>query len=384
MAIEQPNFNLVYASGTKIGEIKTMPVADYTRGWGYLATNEAPPMEYFNYLQNYSDRRIGYLFKSARIRESNKAYTIDCVITSPNLSSKFTLVCTQDGTTATQEPNYDNVKLGDIITDGSSKWKVAYSKGGVTTVNGKSADGNGNIQLDSLKNPNKLTIKVNGSTKIDYDGSTEQSVDITPSMLDIVNLIYPIGAIYISVSSTNPSTLFKGTVWRQIEAGYTLIQAGTSSWGETYSASAIGGYGTASHTIRNSNLPMHTHTASGSTNVSGGHTHTKGTMNIKGNFAWELMGQTGSNTRYSGAFYYNNSELQWYNQNSSGSVYGGSHAIVGFDASREGAWTGETSANGDHSHSVNITIDNSGGELNPSPISNMQPSIAVYMWQRTD
>lgn len=38
----------------------------------------------------------------------------------------------------------------------------------------------------------------------------------------IVNLIYPIGSIYISVSSTSPATLFSGTTWSQLKDRFLL------------------------------------------------------------------------------------------------------------------------------------------------------------------
>lgn len=62
--------------------------------------------------------------------------------------------------------------------------------------------------------------------------------------------IYPIGAIYMSVSSTSPASLFGGT-WEQIQNRF-LLAAGSS-----YAAGNTGGEAT--HTLTESEMPSHTH-----------------------------------------------------------------------------------------------------------------------------
>lgn len=61
---------------------------------------------------------------------------------------------------------------------------------------------------------------------------------------------YPIGAIYMSVDSTNPSTLFGG-IWEQIKDRFIL------GVGDTYSNGATGGE--ANHTLTVSEMPSHNH-----------------------------------------------------------------------------------------------------------------------------
>lgn len=77
------------------------------------------------------------------------------------------------------------------------------------------------------------------------------------------------------------------------------------------------------------------------TNQIPSHAHSRGTMNIKGYFGWELMGQITSRNLFGGPFYSNSANRFSYNENSSGSTYGGTHNTIGFDASRN--WTGVTS-----------------------------------------
>lgn len=62
---------------------------------------------------------------------------------------------------------------------------------------------------------------------------------------------YPIGAIYLSVKQTNPSTWFGGT-WEQIKDCFLL------SAGNTYEAGATGGE--AYHTLSINEMPSHHHT----------------------------------------------------------------------------------------------------------------------------
>ena len=65
-----------------------------------------------------------------------------------------------------------------------------------------------------------------------------------------VDLIYPVGSIYMSVNATNPKELFGGT-WEQIKGRFLL---GMSS---SYSAGSTGGEAT--HTLTTSEIPFHNH-----------------------------------------------------------------------------------------------------------------------------
>ena len=66
----------------------------------------------------------------------------------------------------------------------------------------------------------------------------------------LLNTFYPVGSIYMSVNSTNPSTMFGGT-WQQLEDRF-LLGAGS-----TYTAGATGGE--AAHTLTINEMPSHSH-----------------------------------------------------------------------------------------------------------------------------
>ena len=69
-------------------------------------------------------------------------------------------------------------------------------------------------------------------------------------MIINTDLIYPIGAIYLSVSATNPATLFGGK-WEQIKDRFLLAA------GDTYAIGTTGGEAT--HKLTVAEMPSHKH-----------------------------------------------------------------------------------------------------------------------------
>lgn len=69
---------------------------------------------------------------------------------------------------------------------------------------------------------------------------------------DVPNKVYPIGSIYMSVNSTNPSELFGGE-WERIQDRF-LLASGT-----TYENGSTGGSATVTLTASQSGLPAHSH-----------------------------------------------------------------------------------------------------------------------------
>lgn len=115
-----------------------------------------------------------------------------------------------------------------------------------------------------------LRLKVGGTeankkvlTCINTSGDCEWQDSGAGDMEEIVNAIYPIGAIYISVNSANPNTLFNNTSWTRIANGKFLVSRGTSPAdknGESrfFATRADTGKGTAgtySHTLTREETP---------------------------------------------------------------------------------------------------------------------------------
>ena len=80
---------------------------------------------------------------------------------------------------------------------------------------------------------------------------------------DLLNKVYPVGSIYMSVVNVSPASFLGGT-WQAIEQGRMLMAAG-SSW----QAGTTGG--AAYHTLTVQEMPAHDHSAVET--AAGGHTH---------------------------------------------------------------------------------------------------------------
>ena len=156
----------------------------------------------------------------------------------------------------------------------------------------------------------------------------------------LLDLIYPVGSIYLSVNSASPDTLFGGT-WEQIQGRFLF---GMSS---SYPAGSQGGEAT--HTLTEAELPSHRHSIpslSGSAASDGAHTH-------------NVSGGAGSGGSSAG--------LESY-----GSGYSSFREI-----------TNAAQSAGAHTHSVTTTASNTGYTGSGSAHNNMPPYLAVYIWKRT-
>ena len=170
---------------------------------------------------------------------------------------------------------------------------------------------------------------------------------------------YPVGAYYISSDPTSPATLFGGT-WERIQDRM-IVAAGS-----TFTAGTTGGSTAKKLSVQN--MPYHNH----SCDTQGGHTHTRGSMNITGSIGSGCSQDAGVYESVSGAFA--GTSYGKYSVSDSNSYFSTVTHNVNFDASRN--WYGETSGNGWHSH--NIGYNGNGQEFDV-----MNPYIVAYVWRRT-
>ena len=147
---------------------------------------------------------------------------------------------------------------------------------------------------------------------------------------------FPVGAIYISTTSTNPSTYFGGT-WVEIQGRFLL---GRSS---SYAAGSQGGE--ASHKLTSNEMPSHNHSVSiNTTNLTG----SLKTVIYKSYTATGIVSQSKDTA----------------NKN------------CGTTADTFGGATYSINASHNHSGSIGSTGGNAAH-------NNMPPYLAVYIWKRT-
>lgn len=83
--------------------------------------------------------------------------------------------------------------------------------------------------------------------------SVEHQIIHQANLALVLQAVYPVGSIYISTNSTNPSTLFGFGTWSAFAQGRTLIGVGTSD--QAFTAGATGGE--SEHTLTSDEVPVH-------------------------------------------------------------------------------------------------------------------------------
>lgn len=185
------------------------------------------------------------------------------------------------------------------------------------------------------------------------------------STSDLLAMVYPVGAIYLSVLATSPATLFGGT-WARIQDRFLLAA------GSTYAAGTTGG--AASKTLSVSELPSHTHGVGtlAAANESG-HTHASGGLGTDSQGAHthglgrDKDGSTGTAEWVSHSTGTSGSEQNYYGALTTDGGHG--HNI-----------TGSTAAGSAHTHTLSGATASAGSG---AAFSILPPHLAVYVWQRT-
>ena len=264
--------------------------------------------------------------------------------------------CNSSGV-ADQEGAYMKIEVTSTISSlngkNSATYKIVHS-GGTLTGNGTSFTSTPlacdvssihNIEVtitDKLSSTTKAAVIPIAYTLLDFHSSgegvafgkvaTREGFDcamdayftgkVTVGNKLLVDLIYPVGSIYMSTNNVSPQTFFGGT-WESLRDRF-LIGAG-----DTYGVGAVGGC--AEHTLTTDEMPTHKHDR----------------ITYAGNSAWCVGDDTGLGGSQSGEYVKRYYEID--------------HAITATSAS---LW---------------VTNAVGGGKAH----NNMPPYLAVYMWKRT-
>lgn len=100
----------------------------------------------------------------------------------------------------------------------------------------------------------------NGILAVSHGGTGSATVADALNSLEIFDRIYPVGSIYMSVNSTNPSNYFGGT-W--VSWGQGRVPVGVNTSDSNFSTVEKTG-GEKSHTLSIAEMPNHNHTRGGS------------------------------------------------------------------------------------------------------------------------
>ena len=209
--------------------------------------------------------------------------------------------------------------------------------GTIYQTTGQNTDGamSQKATTDALNGKVPTTRKVNNkelSSNITLSASDVGAITKT----NLLDFVYPVGSIYMSMNYTSPQTFLGGT-WERIQDTFLLAA------GSTYSAGTTGGEAT--HTLTTSEMPSHTHIQNKHTHSQSAHSHGIGTGCININAGWK------SDARGVPVF-----------------------------ANDYNSYKKSTDSSNGTNNSTTATNQNTGGG---EAHNNMPPYLAVYMWKRT-
>lgn len=178
--------------------------------------------------------------------------------------------------------------------------------------------------------------------------------EVTQLSSDLLEKVYPVGAVYFSVIDKNPGILFGGT-WERFAKGQTIIGVNESD-NDFGSVKKTGGnkthvHSTNEHTLTTDEIPAHSHSVN-TVNISSSGSHGHTTYYLQDNSA------------------------------------GGSSGRMGTSGNHTKERTDMIKSSGTHTHTVPAHNTNSIGKGgshnhgNTGSTSNLSPYITTYIWTR--
>ena len=220
---------------------------------------------------------------------------------------------------------------------------------GIVSIEKTSTSGLVDIYTVTYDDGNTDTIEVTNGEDAHiqdfYADSTNNTITLEYGEgSDLIDLVYPVGSIYMSVNDTSPSILFGGT-WEQLEDKF-LLGAGT-----TYDAGDTGG-------SKDAVVVSHTHIQNSHTHIQNSHNHSATSHQyVLSSTDGAIDSTARAATSTSGGKHYWRSE--------------------GTGTLSRSSTTGGATATNQSTIATNQSSGVSGTD------KNMPPYLVVYMWQRT-
>ena len=205
-------------------------------------------------------------------------------------------------------------------------------------------------------------LALNSVTTDEILNGTIQYEDLSSDLVrHLVNMMHPVGSVYIAIGGTDPNVLYAGTTWVRQTGGVLYMSDSNADDGVTV--------GSDTKTLVEANLPSHNHSASvtGSASLSGTTWNDKPQLYVRGVYsgysmayhADTLQGGTAGNTR------------------NLPTTAGSGDVFANGDELRGGSWN--------HSHTLNmsglsVSIGNTGSG---TAFDVKQAGINVSVWKRT-
>jgi len=117
------------------------------------------------------------------------------------------------------------------------------------------------LELSNATTGLVTTANIAVGGELTVTGNATVSSNLTVGGTSLVDLIYPLGAIYITTSAVSPSSIWAGTTWVAYGEGRTMIGHGAGA-GLTDRPTVEATGGVETHTLTKAEIPPHVHTES--------------------------------------------------------------------------------------------------------------------------
>lgn len=170
--------------------------------------------------------------------------------------------------------NLSPSEIGDYGYASSTSTLYALNQNDGSNINDWVEIGNTSSLTASLSSPfsiNDFKLDLNVESPLFIAGNTLKITLPTPpepvepteslSANEIIDIIYPIGSLFLSMSDHNPSSYWTGTVWVRVSQGRFIAGVGTGGdiFGNQKTITEANNSGTYRHTLTIAEMPSHDH-----------------------------------------------------------------------------------------------------------------------------